>query len=807
MKTIARVARCNNKKNQTGSILIILAIFLSTVLLTVICSFADWMIRSKKENAAIDYGSQYGTFISMDSNQLREIQRHGEFSEIGLTADAGFIRLDKSVSFMTMDETARRFAQLDLYFVDGTFPEAVNEIAAQKEFFEAAGYEQVQVGDIIQLQYRSDLKHKYEPMEFSVSGILHSTANEEAQKRFLVFTSQAFFENQYEIEARKYSVGFRLGEEVRITTDNAEEVIGALAKECGIPKERVSVNMIYLMLVLEAGVETLSVCAVIIAAVILFSVIIIYNIFQVGIVQNIREYGKIRALGAGKKQMRRLILQEGLSLAGCGIPLGIAVGYIVSWGCILWLTEQEKMIGSIEHIRISVFSAPALLLAAGFALLTVLIALRKPMKIVASVSPVEAIRYIESTGSSKAGYRKGRRSMSVWALTAANIAANKKRTVVTILTMGLSCVLFVILANCIGNMDSEYAARGEVECGQFQIELEYYLEDEAYPENNLDFILKHNPLNDRLIERIKGIDGVTEVKTRNILLANCGGRKEDIAVLDEESFTRLKERSGMLIGDLDYQTGAEQNCFYYGWAYFFEKNGFQQDQPFSAEITDGTRQVTVDGQLAGSFGYAPASYIITEEMYRKMGLTGATTGWLWVDCRPEDAAEVGMELKQLLAETEHVEITEYERQLELAASAVKITKIGCYLFLVILGLIGFMNLANTMIMNIITKKQEYGILQAVGMTNRQLNASLQLQGMLFSAGTVLVAILTGLPIGYAVFCYGKENAVFGLNVYHIPVWEIAGMVIAIGLLQALLSFLLSRNLKKESLVERIRYQE
>ena len=40
-------------------------------------------------------------------------------------------------------------------------------------------------------------------------------------------------------------------------------------------------------------------------------------------------------------------------------------------------------------------------------------------------------------------------------------------------------------------------------------------------------------------------------------------------------------------------------------------------------------------------------------------------------------------------------------------------KLGCYLFMAIVGLIGFMNIANTMIMNITTKKQEYGVLQAV----------------------------------------------------------------------------------------------
>ena len=45
-------------------------------------------------------------------------------------------------------------------------------------------------------------------------------------------------------------------------------------------------------------------------------------------------------------------------------------------------------------------------------------------------------------------------------------------------------------------------------------------------------------------------------------------------------------------------------------------------------------------------------------------------------------------------------------------------KLGCYLFMTIVGLIGFMNLENTMIINITAKKQEYGVLQAVGMTNK-----------------------------------------------------------------------------------------
>ena len=105
-----------------------------------------------------------------------------------------------------------------------------------------------------------------------------------------------------------------------------------------------------------------------------------------------------------------------------------------------------------------------------------------------------------------------------------------------------------------------------------------------------------------------------------------------------------------------------------------------------------------------------------------------------------------------------------------------------------------------------TKKQEYGVLQAVGMTNKQLNLCLQLQGLIFTVGTICVALIVGLPLGYALFSYAKHNGIFGMNVYHVPITPILATILLVGLLQIVLSLVLSSNLKKETLVERIRYQ-
>lgn len=807
MKTIAKVAWSNNKKNKPRSILIMTAVFLSALLLTLISTFASWLFRSEKANAHMKYGSYYGTFQHVDQSQLREVRRHGEFSKIGRMAQAGHIHMDGRVSFLALDQGARELSHTDQWIAEGSFPQAENEIAAQREFFEAIGYADVRIGDTVTLAYRRNLRQKYEELVVSVSGILKSQQNDAQQREFIVYASWDFAKAQYPEEETVYTVLFQLGEEIKITYDNAADVIEELAKNCGIAQKNVSVNEMYLLYTQDLGLQTLTTTGCIVLAVILFSVIMIYHIFQVGIVQNIWEYGKIRALGATKRQMRRLICLEGLSLAVCSIPPGVLAGAVLSWGSIHWIANQSQKVFAIDRVMVSSISLPMLPLAAGLALLTVLLALRKPMQTVSAISPVDAMRYMESTGSLGAGFRKGKKRMSVFALAAANIAANKRRTVMTIVTMGLSCVLFVVCANCIGNMDEEFEARNAVEYGQFQIELLFSDNDKAYPENNLDVILKSNPLNRTLAGKILAIDGVTGIRSRKILSAVINGEKANIAVFDKESFEQAKQARGRVAGELNYEEGEKNDFIYYGWSYFLEENGYQIGQNVAAEVENGTDKATFHAVLEGSFGTAAADFVITEGMYEKLGLTGACPGWLWVDCKPEDAQRVYTELNRLLDGTKHVVLTSYAQKIKEANTAVASIKSGCYLFLVLLGMIGFMNLANTMIINIITKKQEYGILQAVGMTNRQLNASLQLQGMLFSAGTVLIAVVVGLPVGYALFCYGKRIAVYGLYQYHIPVTEIVCMIAVVALLQAVLSYLLSRNLKKESLVERIRYQE
>ena len=211
--------------------------------------------------------------------------------------------------------------------------------------------------------------------------------------------------------------------------------------------------------------------------------------------RQIQEYGKIKALGATKKQMKQLIFREGIFLTIFSIPVGLLLGFLIAKCGFNWLVEQGNLVSTqtgsmgVQNQQMPLFSLPVMLLCIFVSFFTVALALRKPMKIVSRISPIEATRYLENAETHKKGKRNGRKNVTVFSMAMANITGNPKRTIGTILTLGLSCALFVIISNYVGNIDTEHEARLSVNHGQFELQLDYSAEyDERYPENNLDTI-------------------------------------------------------------------------------------------------------------------------------------------------------------------------------------------------------------------------------------------------------------------------------------------------------------------------------
>lgn len=813
MKTIIKLAISNNKKNQTRSILIIASVVLTTMLLSTIGTFVYGSYQSNKANAKILYGGYHGVFREVDEEAIRQLNLRSEFKTIGKMAVAGSVEAKKNTTLYWADDTTYELTNLNKRIMDGNIPRNETDILAEKAFFKLLGYPNAQIGDNVILPVRADLESVYEPKEFVISGFLKEGNSQLERRNYLAYVAEKFYKNQTKGKKKDYSVLFLIDDSVKLTMNRAEGTIQELGEKCGIEKEKLLINDYYMNWSVNPGLDMIIGGIMISGCILLFSIIVIYNIFQVGVVQKIQEYGKIKALGATKRQIRSVVLMEGMLLAVIGSPLGIVLGSIM--GKILFtklMSETIHIREDIELVKATIISLPLLGGVLVVSLFSIYFSLRKPMKMVGRLSPVNAIRYQEHT-LYKNSLRKGKINLTILSMTLANLSMNRKRTITTIVTMGLSCVLFVVLASMIGSIDNEYDARKTIEYGQFQLSIDYSLSDKAYPQNNLDQILKNNPLDQGLIQTIKKIDGVTNVKTRDILamwIRNIEGEEakmlNDVAVLDQESFSHMANEGGT-IGVTDYDMATKENSLLYGWSHFLEYNGYNINQPVRAQLETGQSSVSLEGSIQGSFGSSNQNFAITKGTYDKLGLTEHSTGYIWIDCEEKDRERIKEQLKDLISNKEYVDFATYQNAYDISVHSTNMMKIMVYSLLSVLGVIGFFNMANTMIVNIITRKREIGVLQAIGMTNKQLNHMLQLEGIIFTIGTVLIALLIGIPAGYEAFLYGKRNSYIGLNAYHFPLKEVFLMILAIGILQMGLSFLLSRNLKKDSLMKRIRHQE
>lgn len=107
--------------------------------------------------------------------------------------------------------------------------------------------------------------------------------------------------------------------------------------------------------------------------------------------------------------------------------------------------------------------------------------------------------------------------------------------------------------------------------------------------------------------------------------------------------------------------------------------------------------------------------------------------------------QVASALKQSLGEK--YEVLTYQELLPLLVMQVDVSKQAMFVFYAIIGIAMIFGIINTMLMSVLERIQEFGVLMAVGMKNRRLFSMVMLEALLLGiTGTVI-----GLLLGY--LCY------------------------------------------------------
>jgi putative ABC transport system permease protein len=137
---------------------------------------------------------------------------------------------------------------------------------------------------------------------------------------------------------------------------------------------------------LSQGYARLAIFYVMLAFVVVPSLLALANTLGISVIERTREVGMLRAAGATRRQVRRLITAESLLLAAIGIALGILAGLWLGYILVKGLNAFGYPVGYT-------FPWSGVLLAVVAGLLMALLAALLPGRAAARMNIVRALQY------------------------------------------------------------------------------------------------------------------------------------------------------------------------------------------------------------------------------------------------------------------------------------------------------------------------------------------------------------------------------------------------------------------------------
>lgn len=799
MINITKIAKNNIKYNKSKSILIILTIFLATTLLSSVAMVGlDWT-EVNKRNVIQYYGSYHGLYGRVDETKYEKIKSHADIDSTGIINGIGSMKEyedETKIALAYVDENAFKFNSFKL--VDGKLPVNKNEIAIDDMALKKLGYEE-KLNQTIEIEYEDYASGEIVIKDFIVTGITKSSESAQVKKSYSIIVSNDYMNSTRDMSKENFNVFFTLKNGDNMYADDMEMMTGEIGENFGIKKVYTAVNENYINLS-KPDPSVITSIVVICLVIILSSILVIYNIFYLSIITKVQEFGKLRAIGTTKKQIKKIILKEGMYLSVIAIPLGLVAGYIISEVIAKYLLLSDVSVSKwLTALAIGLIS-----------IITVYVSLINPMKVASKVSIVEAVKYNgESTTKKKT--RKGYDYINVSRLTKANLSSNKKRTYVTLLSLTLSGILYIVVSCALSSMDAEKMAKLH-SSHDIVIRLDNYtFGDKTSPNTELNILQKKNLLSDEFINELKKINGVKDVEvTSNMIkseILNLELEEDfyDIIGIDESAENDLEDMELYLQdGEIDLEKLKSGEEMILNFSMYADMYDIKVGDILSFELYDGEDIIKKDFKIQ-AITDGPGVFVIHNNIMDKLVKTN-TRHSIGLTIEKNAYNEVKAYVESLVKANENLNGSYIDVEIASSELAIKITKIMGYSLVVLIGVIGFINLINSMITSIITRKKELGMLQAIGLTNKQLVQMLNKEAMFYTSFMLIGSLTIGNIIGYSAVQAMRKSGM-SYAVYVLPINQMIIMIVCIVLAQFILTYLISKNFNKESLIDRVRYSE
>lgn len=805
------------KSSRMRNVFTVLTIVLSVSLLMVMALFYAGMHTAAKRQVE---GMQHVIYNGLSEEQLTAMAGADTDSTyvLGMKQGQG-VEIDGTmVSPVAYEDAPLKDEDVHLKTVElteGEMPESADEAVLADAYCRLAGVE-AKPGEQVSVTWLDGTTETY-----TISGIYHA---EEHQPYYNVILSETYAREGSQLKDIPWQAVVCLADAEKMTQDEFENVADTFGEKFGVARRNVNLNGTFQRSLPggEQQMQEMLTIAGVGIGILLVSVLVIYSVFYLSVVGRIRQFGQLRTIGMTRKQIRKMVRTEGMLLSVRGIPIGLVIGGAVSY----FIRPDGWSWTNVLLISAVVTAAD---------LVTVLLSIRRPAKIAASISPVEAVKYTgyEPGGlkKNKAGSRgegaKGRRNAQsrrkkVRRITPSGLAfmstsRNKKKTALTMASLGIGGVLYMLAAFWVSSTDQEsYARTGEYSYGEFLITYSYNVVQTT--EHGQTQLQAEHPMDENLIGAVREIDGVEQISTAETLSAawESNGdngtvnvrpffreREESLREMNHEgeiSYEDLEQNGGIICTDgggvwrdvygWDIQAGDEVTLTWY--------DGYEmQERTFEVKgVIDGH-------DYTGKLRDNSTSFILPDTVLSDMvgGIDLTNTVVIKVDREKE--RQVEDELNLMMEDYPYLSLGTLREEM------LQVESMFNLLFSVLVGLsvfiIGFalINLINTLITNILTRDHEFAMLQSVGMTRKQLSGMLRMEALILAGGNLLITLVIGTSAGYAMIGILRY---FGAEYMHFvfPGWFFAGYAVFIVLVPVLITEYMVRRFSRQTLVERLR---
>lgn len=841
---IKRLSNRYFKAGKSRNVIAGVAIALTTLLFTAIFTLGSGLMDTVQDQNIRRQGGDGQAVLNYISDQIYEdVKDHPLIDKIAYTKAVSYRLqypgMEKWPSDLWyMDDMALEFARYTP--TTGRRPQTENEIIADTRTLETLGVP-AEVGQTVTLQY--DIKGTQYTTDFTLCGfwetdmlsgigrLIVSKAFVDAHSELLTYTYPE--DNDYSGIVAAY-VMFRGGGAVE---PKLQKLISETGYTCDIMGGSPSDSNYVIARISPAyqGGELLGNPALLLsglAGILLIMVtgyLIIYNIFQISVIQDIQSYGQLKTLGTTSRQIKRLIARQSLRLSAIGIPIGLLAGFLIGKALMPFL-----MNGTVYSAEagVKVSANPFIFLgAAAFAFLTVWLSVRKPAKIAGFVSPIEAVRCTESDVG--AFRRKGEASKKstggakIYRMALSNLGRNRKRTLLVILSMTLSLVLFHTVFTLSRGFDIEkYVAKF--------VNKDFVISTADY--FNYKFETSKMELTTSFVEAVRQheayLDGGGLYSTRTLeeaFSAESGAvssyNKDEkgnpyVQFFGADDF--LLESMEAVEGSIDWETMKRGGYVLYGLA--CDDKGNVIDNP-AIQPGDTLRfhHVTKDGLnriLDSTFDLTVMAKVRINENTDTTRNTGEARFYLPTEqflplCRNphmvsypfnvKDGAEADMEAFL----SSYVEDVEPRMNYDSKETYIRsfhdltslIVTIGGALSMII-GFIGIANFVNSVLTSIITRRKEFAMLQSIGMTGKQLKWMLTWEGVYYAAGTIIASAVIGTL--FSAIAIQTIAARIWFFTYRFIFWPMLVVYPFLIMLTMIIPVLLYRGIARDSIIERLR---